>query len=97
MGNHALPSIQDADWRAAAACLGADPDLFHPVTPTDEAEAKAICAWCPVRADCLAFADEHAIGHGIWGGLTEDERRRERRLALRRDRERRARAQGRAA
>jgi WhiB family transcriptional regulator, redox-sensing transcriptional regulator len=97
MGHHALSGITVPGWQDRAGCIGADPDLFFPITPHDETAAKAICAWCPVRAGCRAFADEHAIGYGIWGGLTEDERRRERRLALRRDRERRARAQGRAA
>jgi WhiB family redox-sensing transcriptional regulator len=63
-------------WRQYARCLGADPDLFYP--PSDEAAepAKAICAMCPVREPCL----EHAIiareKEGVWGGLTDRERRR---------------------
>lgn len=53
-------------------------DLFFPVSEedTDRAEAaKAICARCPVQAACLQFALNHGEDHGVWGGLTEGERR----------------------
>lgn len=83
-------------WRESAGCIGADPDLFFPVTPADETAAKAICGWCPVRPDCLEYATEHFL-LGVWGGTTEDDRARERRLMLRRAREKRARAQQRTA
>jgi WhiB family transcriptional regulator, redox-sensing transcriptional regulator len=68
------------DWRAAAACQDTDPDLFFPVSGSgqslDQAEqAKAVCASCPVRPSCLAFALRTGQAHGIWGGLTEEERR----------------------
>ena len=67
------------NWRAAAACRFADPDLFFPVSDLgkgldQEAEAKAICAGCRVRRQCLAFALRTRQVHGIWGGLTERER-----------------------
>ena len=67
-------------WRALAACRTADPELFFPVSVSgrslDQAmEAKALCAACPVRAECLAFALETGQVHGIWGGRTEEERR----------------------
>jgi WhiB family transcriptional regulator, redox-sensing transcriptional regulator len=67
------------NWRAAAACRSADPDLFFPVSDVGKgvdqaAEAKAICAGCRVRLQCLAFAERTRQGHGIWGGLTERER-----------------------
>ena len=66
-------------WRSAAACRSADPDLFFPISdsgPAREqtAEAKAICATCRVRRECLAFALRTGQVHGIWGGTTEDER-----------------------
>lgn len=69
------------DWRSSAACHGVDPDLFFPKEGTGcnaGKEAKAICATCPVRAECL----EHALGfsesydHGVWGGTSWSERRR---------------------
>ncbi len=67
------------DWRSAAACQDTDPDLFFPVSGSgrslDQAEqAKAVCAGCPVRPSCLAFALRTGQAHGIWGGLTEEER-----------------------
>jgi WhiB family transcriptional regulator, redox-sensing transcriptional regulator len=44
-----------------------------------EAKAVVVCALCPVRAPCLDYALENSIRHGIWGGLNEEERARERR------------------
>lgn len=68
------------DWWQAAACRGADPDIFFPVTGLgpgrDEgARAKAVCAGCRVRRQCLQFALATHQAHGVWGGTTEDERR----------------------
>lgn len=66
-------------WRADALCDGADPVLwvgrgdYH--SPADVDEAKRICAMCPVRAMCLGEALENKEPGGVWGGLTEDERR----------------------
>ncbi len=63
-------------WRQYARCLGADPNLFHP-QPDDPADkAKAICAICPVREPCLEYAITAREKQGVWGGLTEKERRR---------------------
>ena len=67
------------DWRSAAACRSADPELFFPITAFGQAleqvaQAKAICARCPVRRECLAFALRTRQPHGIWGGMTEEER-----------------------
>ncbi len=76
------PGGDGAPALAGAACKGEDPDLFF--APDFErmadweariAKAKAVCARCPVRAACLAYALEHDIWFGIWGGLTEDDRR----------------------
>jgi len=71
--------ITHEDWRSAAACLSADPELFFPLSDSGKsaeqaARAKAICAGCPVRADCLAFAVRTAQADGIWGGMTAGER-----------------------
>lgn len=65
-------------WREFARCRGIDPEVFYPVSDDDEAaeEAKSICAACPVREPCLEFALSTREKNGVWGGLTERERRR---------------------
>jgi len=62
------------EWHRHANCVGVDPDLFFPVRGESTREAKAVCAGCAVRAECL----EHAVGEhfGVWGGTSERERRR---------------------
>lgn len=67
------------DWRDEAACREADPELFFPVGTTGSAlgqivRAKAVCAGCGVRGECLAFAMK-ALSEGVAGGMTADERR----------------------
>jgi len=78
-----------ANWRAAGACLSADPDLFFPISARGPAEkqvarAKMICAGCRVRPECLEFAVAHDLTYGIWGGTTPEDRQRERRRKRRR-------------
>ena len=68
-------------WRDAAACRDADPELFFPDGDTRAARAqvrtaKLICRGCPVSVMCLSWALASGQEAGIWGGLTEDERRR---------------------
>jgi len=75
----AAPLTGPEDWRSAAACRSADPELFFPISDSgpslvQAAQAKAICGACPVRRQCLAFALRTRQVHGIWGGLTERER-----------------------
>jgi WhiB family redox-sensing transcriptional regulator len=77
----------DASWRDLANCRFTRPDLFFPAGSTgpaaDEIEAaKAVCEACAVKAACLQFALETNQEPGIWGGTTEDERRRLRRVWL---------------
>jgi WhiB family redox-sensing transcriptional regulator len=65
-------------WQSAAACQSTDPELFFPLTESGRsldqiAEAKVVCAGCPVRRPCLEFALRTRL-EGIWGGLTELER-----------------------
>lgn len=72
------------DWRRYAACLNVDPELFFPVGKAAPArqqieEAKAVCHRCPVRESCLDWALTAGQDQGVWGGLSEDERRRTRR------------------
>jgi WhiB family redox-sensing transcriptional regulator len=66
-------------WMDRANCLGCDPELFFPERGESVVEAKAVCAGCVVRADCLDFALATGEKVGIWGGLSERERRRVRR------------------
>lgn len=64
------------DWMAAALCDGADPEMFFPKAGGHAVaqRAKAICAECLVRAECLAYALDKPKLYGIWGGTTADER-----------------------
>ena len=71
--------IVQEGWRSRAACRFVDPDLFFPISASGRAleqvaEAKAICAGCGVWRQCRAFAMQTHQLHGIWGGLTEQER-----------------------
>ena len=63
-------------WRQRAACRGIDPDVFYPATDEEADEAKAVCDQCPVRQLCLEHALASRERDGVWGGLTERERRR---------------------
>ena len=67
-------------WRELAACRGADPELFFPLTESGPSlgqirQAKQICRVCRVQRACLTWALQHAMSEGIWGGSTEAERR----------------------
>ncbi|MFF5986930.1 WhiB family transcriptional regulator [Prauserella flavalba] len=68
------------EWSERAACRDEDPELFFPVSDMGPGaqqteQAKAICARCPVRAECLTYALESGLDYGIFGGTTERERR----------------------
>jgi WhiB family redox-sensing transcriptional regulator len=64
----------DADWAARAACQGTDPDTLF-VQGAAQNRAKAICLGCEVRTECLADALDNRVEFGVWGGMTERERR----------------------
>jgi WhiB family transcriptional regulator, redox-sensing transcriptional regulator len=69
-----------ADWRRRSACHDEDPELFFPVGTTGPAllqieEAKSVCRSCPVMAQCQTWALESGQDAGVWGGMSEDERR----------------------
>jgi WhiB family transcriptional regulator, redox-sensing transcriptional regulator len=71
--------IQKPTWQRSANCLGVDPDLFFPERGGSTREAKEVCRGCVVREQCLQFALENGEKFGIWGGMSERERRRLRR------------------
>lgn len=85
------------NWHDDAACLNSgDPEVFFPAGTTGDAAlqiyaAKQVCATCPVRPQCLEFALTSRQDFGVWGGLTEEERR-----SLRRARQRAARRHAKA-
>jgi WhiB family redox-sensing transcriptional regulator len=66
---------RDESWRDSALCAQSDPELFFPDKGGTAAPAKRVCARCPVRGECLEWALAYDIRFGIWGGLTEDQRR----------------------
>ena len=68
-------------WMLEARCLDADPEAFFPEKGGSTREAKRICAICPVQRDCLAYALDNDERFGIWGGMSERERRRLKRLS----------------
>lgn len=73
------PSLQLAPpqpWMEAALCLQTDPEVFFPEKGGTTIPAKRICGDCDVRAECLAWALDHAEAYGVWGGLSAIERRR---------------------
>lgn len=61
-------------WVAQSACRHADPDELF-VTGAAQNRAKAVCMGCPVRTECLSDALDNRVEFGVWGGMTERERR----------------------
>ena len=68
-------------WQERAACYGLDPEVFFPEKGGSSREAKRICAECPVRIECLNYALRRDERYGVWGGMSERERRRLKRMA----------------
>lgn len=79
--SHDRTENHDMAWANSGRCSGVDPDLFFPERGQDAGPAKALCRQCPVRAACLSWALDTGQKHGIWGGMTESQRRRLRRTA----------------
>ena len=72
------PIAESSNWQLRARCRDCDPTMFFDTTESESAEiayAKAVCAGCPVREQCLGHAIHTGEQFGIWGGLTERERR----------------------
>lgn len=76
------------DWRHEAACREVDPELFFPIGNTGPAllqidEAKQVCRRCSVMDECLRWAIDSGQDAGVWGGMSEDERRALKRRTIR--------------
>jgi WhiB family transcriptional regulator, redox-sensing transcriptional regulator len=77
-----FPGMDDEQgWQERALCAETDPEAFFPEKGGSTREAKKICTGCEVRAECLEYALSKDERFGIWGGLSERERRRLRRRA----------------
>ncbi|MCW2508093.1 MAG: Transcription factor WhiB [Modestobacter sp.] len=70
---------EEQGWQERALCAETDPEAFFPEKGGSTREAKKICTGCEVRAECLDYALANDERFGIWGGLSERERRRLRR------------------
>ena len=84
-------TLESDEWRRQAACRDTDPDLFFPVGTTGPAivqieNAKAVCRQCDAQAECLEYAIATNQDSGIWGGTSEEERRKLRKAYLARHR-----------
>jgi WhiB family transcriptional regulator, redox-sensing transcriptional regulator len=78
--SHESRSVAAMDWRHRAACRDEDPELFFPIGTSGPAllqveQAKAVCRRCSVVDDCLQWALETGQDAGVWGGMSEEERR----------------------
>ena len=69
-------------WQTDALCAQTDPEAFFPEKGGSTREAKKVCSGCEVRAECLEYALENDERFGIWGGLSERERRKLKRRAV---------------
>ena len=72
----------EPDWWGRAVCAQTDPEAFFPEKGGSTREAKRICSGCEVRAECLDYALAADERFGVWGGLSERERRRLRRAEV---------------
>jgi WhiB family redox-sensing transcriptional regulator len=66
---------EEQEWQERALCAQTDPEAFFPEKGGSTREAKRICQGCEVRSECLEYALAHDERFGIWGGLSERERR----------------------
>lgn len=74
---YTLPTliVPMGEWRARAACRGMNTAMFYPERGESTAEARAVCASCPVQQDCLDWALANNDTHGVWGGVSGRGRR----------------------
>lgn len=62
-------------WTEQALCAQVDAELFFPETGLTSRTARSVCRRCDVRTDCLAYAIDNGIREGVWGGMSERQRR----------------------
>lgn len=77
-----MAGVATLDWQGDALCAQTDPEAFFPEKGGSVREAKRVCASCEVCAECLGYALSHDIEFGVWGGLTERQRRKLKRHAV---------------
>ena len=77
-----LGRVEDQEWHSRALCAQTDPEAFFPEKGGSTREAKRVCMSCEVRAECLDYALAKDERFGIWGGLSERERRRVKKQAV---------------
>src|SRR5262245_29426321 len=70
------PHDDELGWADHGNCVGVDSDYFFSESDRDTKVAKAICRGCPVRTECLTYALDNNLKHGVWGGMTASQRRR---------------------
>ncbi len=75
-------SEEELSWQERALCAQTDPEAFFPEKGGSTREAKKVCVSCEVRAECLEYALQNDERFGIWGGLSERERRKLKRRAI---------------
>jgi WhiB family redox-sensing transcriptional regulator len=76
------PDTSELGWQERALCSQTDPEAFFPEKGGSTREAKKVCLTCEVRSECLEYALTHDERFGIWGGLSERERRRLKKQAV---------------
>ncbi len=72
---HVTSASDDLEWQGRALCAQTDPEVFFPEKGGSTAQAKAVCRGCEVTAECGEYALAHDERFGIWGGLSERDRR----------------------
>ena len=83
-----MPELEDEgeggllSWQERALCAQTDPEAFFPEKGGSTGEAKKVCLYCDVRGECLEYALAHDERFGIWGGLSERERRKLKKRAV---------------
>jgi WhiB family transcriptional regulator, redox-sensing transcriptional regulator len=78
----ALDEVEQTTWQERALCAQTDPEAFFPEKGGSTREAKRVCGSCEVRVECLEYALANDERFGIWGGMSERERRRLKKLAV---------------
>ena len=77
-----VDDAEELGWQERALCAQTDPEAFFPEKGGSTREAKRVCLTCDVRSECLEYALEHDERFGIWGGLSERERRKLKKRAV---------------